>query len=205
MLPLRKEFIINLKLHNDRYTLKFLEATAEESYYFYANIKTYTDFIAWLPGFIDGLDSLAKAQKKKLIKSAYGDPQSAIQWLYNQISKTRFRTYETRYKDVKNRPKPKKGGRIQSCEAATELNVAQATMIPINMLNKELTLYQRGRIEDGILCNNLNMSEEWQRINRRVWRDKPKQENIEIRKEQKSKINDLEERMKHLHAKLKKG
>lgn len=201
MLPLRKDFTLNLKIWEDRYVLKYLEATAEESTYFYQTVKNTADCIKRLPLFINWLDSLSPNQKKKIIKSIDKEPWLVMWGIYEKISSTRFRTYESKYKDVKSRPKPEGSGKIQGCSASTELSITKATLIPINRLNKDLTLYQRGWVEDGIICNNLNSFKKGQSFNIWVWRKAEMKENPEKYAAQKNKMDDVLNRMKVLDSK----
>ena len=68
MLPLRQDFIHTVNLYGEEYTLKYEEATAEESQRFYANINTYKDFSGRLTDFINSLDSLSPRQKNRIMK-----------------------------------------------------------------------------------------------------------------------------------------
>jgi len=203
MLPLRKEFTINLKIWEDKYVLKYLEATAEETFYFQEKTKNTKDFLAWLPMFLDWLDSLTFNDKKKIMKSIERDPESVVIWLYNQITSTRFRKYKSRYEWVKKRPKPKGSETIQGCDASTELNLSKETMIPIHLLNKELTLYQKQWIIDWIICNNLNSFKEWQKFNRELGKKEEIINNPEKYKEQKKALDRLSERLAVLDSKKK--
>ena len=203
MLPLRKSYEFKLDLFWDRFTLKYLEATAEESYYFYSKTKDYASFVSWLKDFINSLDSLTPNDKKKIMKWIYGDPEQSVQVVYKTLCNTRFRRYESVYSWVKSRPKPKGGGTIQGCAAWTELDLSQATMTPIFKLNKELTLYQRGRLEDGLICKNLNTYKEGQNLNRRVWAKSKKKADPKKFAATKKKMDTLKEKLAALDSKKK--
>lgn len=203
MLPLRKSFELKLDIFGDKFALKYLEATAEESYYFYSKTKNYASFVGWLQDFIDSLDSLTSDDKKKIMKWIHRDPEQTIQVIYTNLCNTRFRRYESVYSWVKSRPKPKWGGTIQGCSASTELDLSQATMIPIFKLNKELTLYQRGRLEDGLICKNLNTYKEGQNLNKKVWAKKKKIENPEKFAATKKKMDSLKDKLAALDSKKK--
>ena len=201
MLPLKQEFIHKLNLYGEEYTLKYQEATAEQSQWFYSNVNTYADFSGWLTEFINSLDSLTKKEKSKIMKWIYSKPEETIQTIYKNLINTRFRRYTSKYSEVKSRPKVKGGASIQGCSASTELELSKATMTPVYLLNKELTLYQRGWLEDGLICNNLNTYKEWQALNRSVRRKTKKQENPELYKKAKKKIDNLASRLKDLDSK----
>lgn len=201
MLPLRQEFNLNLDLYGERYCLQYLEATAEESQHFYGNVNTYADFSSWLTEFINSLDSLTKKEKSKIMKWIYSKPEETIQIIYKNLINTRFRKYESRYKEVKSRPKTKWGATIVGCEASTELELSKATVTPIYLLNKELTLYQRGWLEDGLICKNLNTYKEWQALNRRVWSKSKKNEDPTRYENTKKKMADLANKLKALDNK----
>ena len=203
MLPLRQDFIHTLNLYGEEYTLKYEEATAEESQWFYSNINKYSEFSSRLTDFINSLDSLSPRQKTKIMKWIYGKPEETIQTIYKNLIDTRFRRYTSKYSEINSRPKPKGGATIQGCSASTELELSKATMTPIYLLNKELTLYQRWRLEDGLICSNLNTYKEWQALNRKVWRTVKKQENPEAYKQAKKKMENLADKLKDLDSKKK--
>jgi predicted transcriptional regulator len=65
-------------------------------------------------------------------------------------------------------------------------------MIPINSLNKELTLYQRGRLRDGIICDALNTYKEGQQLNRKIWSNNM---NPDIKQDYKERMESLADRI----------
>ena len=74
-------------------------------------------------------------------------------------------------------------------------------MTPVYLLNKKLTLYQRGWLEDGLICNNLNSYKEWQALNRKVWRESKKNEDPTRYENTKKKMADLASKLKALDSK----
>lgn len=193
MLPLRKEFKLNLEVWDKTYNLEYLEATAEESSYFYSKTKTTSDFIVWFASFLDKQDSLNKYHIKNIMMFICEDIETNIKEIYNTITTTMFRSYESKYK---NRRLPKEKGQWEtvSCDAATELHLAQKTLIPVHKLNKKLTLYQRQRLLDWIICDSWNNTKNWQVENKKAWWEEKRREAVEYKesdeyKEKKAKMD----------------
>ena len=200
MLPRRQEYVLKLKAGKKIYILEYQEATAEETQEFLDNVVDYKSFISWFVDFVAKLDSLNKKELTEIIKFINEDPDSNVKVILDKIMSTKYRFYESKYY-WRKLPKQKWQKDMVSCAASTELMLSNKTWIPVDELNKRLTMYQKGWLVDWILCDVWNSNDKGIAINKQIW-GKVRAE-TKVGQQQKEKIDDLRAKMAALDAKKK--
>ncbi len=200
MLPRRQEYVLNLKAGEKTYILEYQEATAEETQEFLDKVVDYKGFVSWFVDFIAKLDSLNKQELKEIIKIINEDPDNNVKVLLDKIMSTKYRFYGSKY-HWRKLPKQKWQKDMVSCDASTELMLSNKTWIPVDQLNKRLTMYQKGWLVDWILCDVWNSNDKGIAINKQIW-GKVRAE-TKVWQQQKDKIDDLRAKMAALDAKKK--
>jgi len=196
MLPRRQEYVLKLKAGEKTYILEYQEATAEETQEFEETVTSYRKFYDWFIRFIAKLDCL----DNEIIKFISIDNEQNIQTISEKIITTRHRFYKSKY-HWRKLPKQKWQKDMVSCAASTELMLSNKTWIPVDELNKRLTMYQKGWLVDWILCDVWNSNDKGIAINKQIW-GKVRAE-TKVGQQQKDKINDLRAKMAALDAKKK--